>query len=103
MSEPQDHVDEILAQWRRERPDLNVDPHALNESDKEAAQDLFEDMVQSLSDFDELVNDIMEMYPPGELPPGDRLSQRSPEEIAALLKGPLVPGGKHLYTVAYPP
>ena len=24
MSEPQDHVDEILAQWRRERPDLNV-------------------------------------------------------------------------------
>jgi DNA-binding MarR family transcriptional regulator len=26
MSEPQDHVDEILAQWRRERPDLDVAP-----------------------------------------------------------------------------
>jgi DNA-binding MarR family transcriptional regulator len=24
VSEPQDHVDEILAQWRTERPDLNV-------------------------------------------------------------------------------
>jgi DNA-binding MarR family transcriptional regulator len=24
VSEPQDHVDEILAQWQRERPDLNV-------------------------------------------------------------------------------
>lgn len=29
MSEPQDHVDEILAQWQRERPDLNVDPLGL--------------------------------------------------------------------------
>jgi hypothetical protein len=29
MSEPQDHVDEILAQWRRERPDLNVAPPGL--------------------------------------------------------------------------
>jgi DNA-binding MarR family transcriptional regulator len=29
VSEPQDHVDEILAQWRRERTDLNVDPLGL--------------------------------------------------------------------------
>jgi DNA-binding MarR family transcriptional regulator len=29
MSEPQDHVDEILAQWRRERPDLDVAPLGL--------------------------------------------------------------------------
>jgi DNA-binding MarR family transcriptional regulator len=29
MSEPQDHVDEILAQWQRERPDLNVAPLGL--------------------------------------------------------------------------
>jgi DNA-binding MarR family transcriptional regulator len=29
MSEPQDHVDEILAQWRSERPDLNVAPLGL--------------------------------------------------------------------------
>jgi DNA-binding MarR family transcriptional regulator len=29
VSEPQDHVDEILAQWRRERPDLNVAPLGL--------------------------------------------------------------------------
>jgi DNA-binding MarR family transcriptional regulator len=29
MSEPQDHVDEIVAQWQNERPDLNVAPLAL--------------------------------------------------------------------------
>lgn len=29
MSEPQDHVEEILAQWRTERPDLNVAPLGL--------------------------------------------------------------------------
>ena len=53
--------------------------------------------------LEKLVNDIMEKYPPGQLPPADRLSQRSAEEIAALLKGPLEEGGRHLYTVAYPP
>lgn len=53
--------------------------------------------------LERLVNDIMAMYPPGCLPPTDRLTQRSKEEIEALLKGPLEPGGRHLYTVAYPP
>ena len=42
------------------RSELNVEIETLTESDKEAAQDLFEDMVQSLPDFDELVNDIMD-------------------------------------------
>jgi len=50
-----------------------------------------------------LINDIMKTYPAGVLPPADKLSQRSPEEIEALLKGPKEPGGKHLYTVGYPP
>lgn len=60
--------------------------------------------VTAILDYlEKLVNDIMEKYPAGQLPPSDRLSQRSPEEIEALLKGPLLPGGKHLYTVAYPP
>jgi DNA-binding MarR family transcriptional regulator len=27
--EPRDHVDDIVAQWRRERPDLNVEPLGL--------------------------------------------------------------------------
>ncbi len=53
--------------------------------------------------LEKLVNDIMEMYPAGKLPPADRLSMRSSEELEALLKGPLVKGGRHLYTVAYPP
>jgi len=49
-----------------------------------------------------LINDIMTRFPAGQLPPVNKVTQRDPEEIEALLKGPLN-GGKHLYTVAYPP
>ena len=44
---------------QRLEAELNVDLTALSGADKEAAQDLFEDVVQSLADFDDLVNDIM--------------------------------------------
>ncbi len=53
--------------------------------------------------IEKLVNDIMEKYPAGKLPPTEKITQRTKEEIEALLKGPLVKGGRHLYTVAYPP
>ena len=53
--------------------------------------------------MEKLVTDIMTMYPAGKLPPTDRITQRTQEEIEALLKGPLEEGGRHLYTVAYPP
>ena len=49
-----------------------------------------------------LIGDILERFPAGELPPADKVTMRSPEEIESLLKGPLH-GGKHLYTIAYPP
>ena len=49
-----------------------------------------------------LIDDIMTRFPAGQLPPVDKVTMRDPEEIEALLKGPLN-GGKHLYTVAYPP
>ena len=45
---------------QRLQADLNLDLAALAGQDKEAAQDLFEDIVQTLPDFDELVNDIMD-------------------------------------------
>ena len=45
---------------QRLRADLAVDMETLNGPDKEAAQDLFEDIVQTLPDFDELVNDIID-------------------------------------------
>jgi len=53
--------------------------------------------------MEKLITEIMDKYPAGKLPPADRVTQRSPEEIEALLKGPIVDGGKHIYTVAYPP
>jgi creatinine amidohydrolase len=49
-----------------------------------------------------LIDDIMSRFPAGKLPPAEKTTQRDPQEIEALLKGPLK-GGKHLYTVAYPP
>jgi 3-dehydro-scyllo-inosose hydrolase len=49
-----------------------------------------------------LIDDIMTRFPAGCLPPTEKVTQRDPAEIDALLKGPLN-GGKHLYTVAYPP
>ena len=53
--------------------------------------------------LEKLVNDIMAKYPVGTLPPSEKLSMLSKENIESLLKGPLVEGGRHLYTVAYPP
>jgi len=49
-----------------------------------------------------LIGDIMTRFPAGQLPPVDKVTMRDKDEIEALLKGPLN-GGKHLYTVAYPP
>ena len=44
---------------QRLEADLDVDLTTLSGADKEAAQDLFEDIVQSPADFDDPVNDIM--------------------------------------------
>jgi creatinine amidohydrolase/Fe(II)-dependent formamide hydrolase-like protein len=49
-----------------------------------------------------LIGDIMTTFPAGELPPVEKVTMRSPEEVEMLVKGPLN-GGKHIYTVAYPP
>ena len=49
-----------------------------------------------------LIGDILERFPPGELPPVDKVTMRDPDEVEAVLKGPFH-GGKHIYTIAYPP
>lgn len=48
-----------------------------------------------------LHHDILEACPPGVLPDAKYMSQRDPEEIEKLLKGP-THGGKHIYTIAWP-
>ena len=48
-----------------------------------------------------LVNDILEKYPAGTLPPIEMMTQRKKEDIEALIKGPNAPGGRHIYTLAY--
>lgn len=49
-----------------------------------------------------LMQDILTVFPPGKLPSAELMSQRDPDEVEKLLKGPLH-GGKHIYTVAWPP
>jgi 3-dehydro-scyllo-inosose hydrolase len=49
-----------------------------------------------------LINDIMTRFPAGVLPPVDRVTMRSKEEVDEYIKGPLN-GGKSIYTIAYPP
>jgi creatinine amidohydrolase/Fe(II)-dependent formamide hydrolase-like protein len=71
-------------------------PSLADASKAEAGLDaLFDYMVR-------LIGDILERFPAGELPPVDKVTMRDPDEIEAVVKGPLH-GGKHLYTIAYPP
>jgi len=48
-----------------------------------------------------LHDDILEACPVGTLPDAKFMSQRDPEEIEKLLKGP-ANGGKHIYTLGWP-
>jgi creatinine amidohydrolase/Fe(II)-dependent formamide hydrolase-like protein len=48
-----------------------------------------------------LHDDILAKFPVGQLPPINLMTQRSEEEVQALLRGP-TKGGRHLYTVAWP-
>lgn len=49
-----------------------------------------------------LHNDIISIFPPGKLPDAKLMTQRDPELIEAILKGP-TKGGKHIYVIAWPP
>ena len=51
--------------------------------------------------LEKLINDIMEMYPAGKLPPVEVMTMRDPQEIESVLKGPQN-GGTHIYTLGYP-
>ena len=50
-----------------------------------------------------LIDDILEAWPPGQLPPPELLTQRPREEIEAVLKYPFEPGWRSLYSLHYPP
>ena len=59
--------------------------------------------IEKVCDYlEKLHNDILSVFPAGKLPPAELMSQRDSEEIQQLLKGPLN-GGKHIYTLGWPP
>ena len=58
--------------------------------------------VEAIMDYlEKLINDILEMYPAGKLPPAESLTMRDQQLIDDVVKGPKN-GGKHIYTIAYP-
>jgi creatinine amidohydrolase/Fe(II)-dependent formamide hydrolase-like protein len=50
-----------------------------------------------------LVNNILEAFPPGKLPPVEEFTARSGPDFEATLKQPYDSGWKHLYTLGWPP
>jgi creatinine amidohydrolase len=60
--------------------------------------------VEKLLDYMErLVGDILETFPPGELPPIEKVTGRKREDVEAAIKGPLAEGGTSIYNLHYPP
>ncbi|HID90710.1 TPA: creatininase family protein, partial [Candidatus Bathyarchaeota archaeon] len=60
--------------------------------------------LEALLDYlERLIDDVLERFPPGKLPPIEQMTQRPREEVEAVLKGPFERGGRHLYTLHYPP
>jgi len=49
-----------------------------------------------------LIEDILKRFPPGVLPPLEEVTQRDKKDIEEVIKGPKR-GGRHIYTLAYPP
>jgi creatinine amidohydrolase len=49
-----------------------------------------------------LHDDIQKTFPPGKLPPIQEVTMRPKEEIEAVIKGPLAPGGRSIYSVHWP-
>lgn len=61
------------------------------------------DGVNALLDYlERLVNDVMETFPVGTLPPAEQVTMRDPATIAAVTKKPFDEGWRHLYTIAWP-
>ena len=80
-----------------------VETHGYHLSRVETRSDPVCDVAGRDELVERLVNDIMEMYPPGVLPPIEQLSMRPKEDVEAVMKGPFEEGGRHIYTLAYPP
>jgi creatinine amidohydrolase len=50
-----------------------------------------------------LHNDILAKFPPGVLPPIEMMTKRDKAEMEAIIKGPGQKGGRHIYTLGFPP
>jgi creatinine amidohydrolase len=44
-----------------------------------------------------VVDEILEAFPPGQVPPTEMVSLRNPDEMEAYLREPLSPGWKSVY------
>jgi len=59
--------------------------------------------VEAVLDYmEKLVNDILDAFPPGKLPPVDEFTQKDSQEFKSVLKMPGEKGWKNLYTLGWP-
>lgn len=78
-------------------PEGNLGPSTQSTAEKAKAG------VEAVCDYLEtLVNDILEAFPPGKLPPVEEFTHKSGPEFEACLKEPGSPGWKNLYTLGWP-
>ena len=83
--------------------ELKVYPEGVIGHPTKASADKAKAGLEAMMDYMcKLIGDIMTKFPAGVLPPASKVTERSQEEVGALLKGPLN-GGKSIYTIAYPP
>ena len=69
---------------------------------KDADPEKAKESIRKVCDYIKLLHDdILKACPVGKLPDAKFMSQRDPEEIEKLLKGPMN-GGKHIYTLGWP-
>jgi 3-dehydro-scyllo-inosose hydrolase len=75
---------------------------SLGYSTRSSAQKALPGVEAVLNYLEKLVNDIMEAFPPGKLPPVEEFTQKSSEEFKAVLKNPDDPEWKNLYVLGWP-
>lgn len=83
--------------------EVKVYPEGVIGSPSKASADKAVKGLNDLMDYMvKLINDILTTFPPGVLPPVEKVTMRSKEEVEEYVKGPFN-GGKSIYSLSYPP
>ncbi len=77
-------------------------PGVVGKATKATAEKAYPGVRALLDYMVRLLEDIRTAFPPGKLPPIGEITMRPKEEIEAVIKGPLAPGGRSIYSLHWP-